>query len=92
MFLERVRKVWRDHGAEFDSLNQSILFLKRTDRALIGSMTEAVKHIQWIVELDRYEKKTPDWDAYEVVIQKMMFGTCQYETPQRMLKALLGGG
>lgn len=92
LFLERVRSVWQEHGAEFDSQNQSILFLKRTDRALIGSMTEAVKHLQWIAELDRHELKAPDWDAYEVVIQKMIFGAFKNETPRRMMTALLGGG
>lgn len=91
-FLTRVNHVWREHGAEFDSHNQSILFLKRTDRALIGSMTEAVKHLQWIAELDRHEKKKPDWNAYEEVIQKMIFGAFKNQTPQRMLRALLGGG
>jgi hypothetical protein len=92
LFLERVQKVWREHGAEFDSQNQSILFLKRTDRVLIGSMTEAVKHVQWIAELDRYENKPADWDAYEVTLQELIYGAFKYESPQRMLKALLGGG
>ncbi len=90
LFLGRVEQVWKQHGTEFDSLNQSIIFLHRTDRPLIGSMTDAVKHCKLLSEMDREEGKVPDMVPYEADLQRTPYSIFDYKAPYQMLKSIFG--
>lgn len=42
LFLARVKETWERSGSDFDSENQSVIVLSRTDRTRIGSMNDAI--------------------------------------------------
>lgn len=51
IFLSRVKEVWSHHGATFDDLNQSVVFLPRVDRSLIGSMNDAIYQVRVFTQM-----------------------------------------
>lgn len=85
VFLTRVQEVWSLHGSTFDAQNQSILFLTRTDRSLIGSMNDAIQHIKLLSR--SYDLTLKQIEEY---LQSTPFSAIGYDSPERRLKAVLG--
>ena len=85
LFLSRVQEVWQRHGSAFDPQNQSILFLTRKDRSLIGSMNDAIQHIKL---LGQYQELT--LKQIEDYLQSTPFSAIDYDSPERRLKDILG--
>lgn len=86
LFLSRVQEVWQRHGSAFDPQNQSILFLTRKDRSLIGSMNDAIQHIKLLGQSQEITLK-----QIEDYLQSTPFSAISYDSPERRLKAVLGG-
>ena len=88
-FLPRVAKAWQEHGGNFDCLNQEVIILKRSNKSLIGSMTEAVKMIKFYAEFDREENphKTP-LDREER-LNNIPYKATGFENSHRLLTRLL---
>ncbi|WP_461785238.1 DUF6933 domain-containing protein [Prosthecobacter sp.] len=91
LFLSRVQEVWRRHGASFDPRNQSILFLPRKARSLIGSMNDAIQNIKLMADIGRAVDHPVHWVKLEDSIQNTPFSAIDYDSPERRLKAILGG-
>jgi hypothetical protein len=91
ILLGRIAEVWSAHGAGFDSANQSVMFLKRSNRSLIGSMNDAVSQIRFVEETCRAEGGEIDWAEMEANLNRMPSGAMKYDCPQERLAALLGG-
>jgi hypothetical protein len=91
-FLPRVAKAWQEHGGNFDCLNQEVIILKRSNKSLIGSMTEAVKMIKFYAEFDRLENphKTPM--DLEKRLNMTPYSAIGYEVTHRRLARLLANG
>jgi hypothetical protein len=81
-----VQEVWQRHGSAFDSQNQSILFLTRKDRSLIGSMNDAIQHIKLLGQSQEITLK-----QIEDYLQSTPFSAISYDSPEQKLKAVLGG-
>lgn len=88
-FLPRVAKAWQEHGGNFDCLNQEVIILKRSNKSLIGSMTEAVKMIKFYAEFDREENphKTPL--DLEERLNRIPYKAIGFETSHRLLARLM---
>jgi hypothetical protein len=88
-FLPRVAKAWQEHGGNFDCLNQEVIILKRSNKSLIGSMTEAVKMIKFYAEFDRLENphKTPL--DLEERLNNIPYKAIGFENSHRLLTRLL---
>ena len=86
LFLSRVQGLWHQHGSAFDPQNQSILFLTRKDRSLIGSMNEAIQHTKLLAQSHDLTLK-----QIENYLQSTPFSAIDYDSPERRLKAILGG-
>jgi hypothetical protein len=91
LFLSRVQEVWQMHGSALDPQNQSILFLPRRDRSLIGSMNDAVRHIKMLADIAHFEGRLVDWKELETYLQSTPFRAIEYDSPDRRLKTILGG-
>ena len=92
VFLERVSGVWGAHGVAFDSMNQSLAFFPRSNRSLIGSMNEAIFHIRCEEEMARDGGRPMDWTKMEHRLNRMPYGSMNYQFPTERLAALLHPG
>ena len=88
-FLPRVAKVWEEHGGSFDSLNQEVIILKRSNKSLIGSMNEAIKMIKFYAEFDRYEHPNYTPIDLEERLNMTPYKSIGFETTHRLLTRLL---
>lgn len=92
VFLERVAEVWISHGVAFDPSNQSVVFLSRTNRSLIGSMSDAVAKIRFVEEAYRFDGKPMNWREMEDYLNRMPYGALNYYHPDKQLRKLLAEG
>lgn len=90
--LGRIEQVWTEHGAAFDPKNQTVMMLPRTNRALIGSMTDAMKMLRWYDELAREDGRELDLREMEWRSNQTPYKALEYEHPNRLLARLLAGG
>lgn len=89
-FLTRVATAWSSFGASFDSQNQNIMVLKRSNRSLIGSMNEA----KWLLEGDviHHLESTGqvDWIEAERQMNNVPYSALEEHFPIKALRRLLG--
>ena len=91
-FLPRVAKAWQEHGGTIDCLNQEVIILKRSNKSLIGSMTEAVKMIKFYAEYDREEHPNYTPMDLEERLNTTPYKAIGYEITHRRLSRLLANG
>lgn len=89
IFLARVREVWGHHGAGFDNENQSVIFLPRGNRSLIGSMNEAIFQIRAFVETGFDLDDSQNLTEVEDLLQRTPYSALGYGFPDRKLQELL---
>ena len=92
VFLARVAALWRQFGASFDPLNQSIVVLKRTERALIGSHNDVIRMLRFHIEDALDEWEAVDWAKAEEFINETPFSLIGYAQPAEELSRQLGNG
>jgi hypothetical protein len=85
-FLARTAEVWARHGAPFDAANQSLYFLKRSNRSLVGSMNEAI-HLIHAVSHD--EGANLSWPRMEEQLNRMLYSALNYHSPDRVMQRML---
>ena len=91
LFLARVQDLWRAHDRAFDCQNQSMVFLPRSNRSLIGSMNDAIHHTKFHAEEARIQGRTIDWVEIEHFVHVLPFGCLSYSAPYERLRDLLAG-
>ncbi len=89
LFFTRIREVWHLHGAAFDDLNQSVLFMPRANRTLIGSMNEAIQHIKALAEMASDQEHCLSTKEIEDYMQQTPYSALEHVFPDRSLKRLL---
>lgn len=89
--LERIGEVWERHGATFDHENQTVIVLPRTNRSLIGSMSDAIN-------LMRFRNEDAICDGEELSLEKLEklsnrtpSKAIGFEYPEYLLARALGG-
>lgn len=92
LFLARVAALWRQFGASFDPLNQSVIVLKRTERALIGSQNDIIRMLRFHIEDALDEWEAVDWPSAEGFINSTPFRLIAYAHPIDELARQLGHG
>lgn len=88
-FLPRVANLWESHGASFDRENQSVIVLPRTNRALIGSMTDAIRIFRHIHEDNLNGGTETDIQKIETCLNGIPYKALKYEQPSKLLRRLL---
>jgi len=89
LVLARVAAFLAKHGAAFDTCNQSVIILPRSNRSLIGTMNEAKFLIQDSVEHKLTLAGDIDWDALESRLNETPYSRIGYATPDKRLRELL---
>ena len=90
LFLERVEGIWGGFGANFDPLNQSLIFLPRTDRSRTGSMNDAIRCSRHMAEIASYEKLPMDWERMEQQLNRTPYKALDYDSPEKKMAELFG--
>lgn len=85
-----ISDVWAKHGGSFDPDNQSVIVLPRTNRALIGSMNDAMRILRHYCE-DAKDART-DLNLGRVTknLNNMPYKALKFDHPDRLLANLLG--
>ena len=89
LFLERVMDLFRAHEHVFDNQNQSVIFMSRSNRSLIGSMNDAIQLIRIHVEEIRGEGGEVSWLGLDSCIMDTPFSAIGYQSPLDRLRDLL---
>ena len=89
LFLERVMDLFRAHEHVFDAKNQSLIFLPRSNRSLIGSMNDAINTLKFHAQDFQSMGKTNLWLGLEAFIVKTPFSAIDYQSPLDRLRELL---
>ena len=89
LFLERVMDLFRAHEHVFDAKNQSLIFLPRSNRSLIGSMNDAINTLKFHAQDFQSMGKTNIWLGLEAFIVKTPFSAIDYQSPLDRLRELL---
>lgn len=92
LFLARVAALWRQFDGAFDPLNQTVVVLKRTERALIGSHNDIIRMLRFHVENALDEWETVDWSKAEEFINDTPFKLIAYAHPAEEFARQLGKG
>lgn len=87
--LERIRKLWVQHGREFDPTAHPVMVLPRTNRSLMGSMNEAIHAIRFHHEWSR--KGGPPFNCLtmENQLNTTPYKAINYAFPREFLGQLL---
>jgi hypothetical protein len=88
-FIPLVASLWESHGASFDRENQSVIVLPRTNRALIGSMTDAIRIFRHIHEDNLNSGTETDIQKVETCLNGIPYKALKYEQPSKLLGRLL---
>jgi hypothetical protein len=91
-FLPRVAEVWHRFDTEFDTQNQQVIVLKRTNRSLIGSMNDAIQSAKFHFEYASEEGHSFGPTDVEQRLNMIPYKALQYTAPFRLLPKLLGKG
>lgn len=87
--LDKISALFAPHGKSFDVENQSLLFLKRSDRSLIGTLNEAKYQAEWRI-VDSLEKSnTFDLHSVQDYLNEIPYTRVNYDSPNQLLKKLL---
>lgn len=89
LFLERVMELFRAHGHAFDNQNQSVVFLGRSNRSLIGSMNDVIQLMKLRAEEIRSDGGKVDWLGFEAWIADTPFSAIGYQSPLGRLREIL---
>ena len=88
-FQDRVAAIWSSVGASFDSQNQNVVALKRSNRSLIGTMNEA----KWLLEGDVIQAlenfRAVDWAVVEHQMNEVPYSVLKYRRPLDALRESL---
>jgi hypothetical protein len=87
--LGRIGEVWTRHGVDFDSDNQEVILLSRTNRSLIGSMNDAALLIRIYDENAKDEQKELDLIEMETRSNQTPYKALKYEWPERLMAQAL---
>lgn len=88
LFFTRIREVWNLHSVAFDDLNQSVLFMPRANRTLIGSMNESIRQIKSLTETAS-DQDSLSIQEIEDYMQQTPYSALEHIFPDRSLKKLL---
>jgi hypothetical protein len=91
-FLPRVAEVWHRFNAEFDAQHQDVIVLKRTNRSLIGSMSDAIQATKFHFEYTRNATFSLGPTTIEERLNMVPYKALQYSAPFELLPKLLGKG
>ena len=89
-FLPKVAEVWHRFDFEFDTQNQQVNVLKRTNRSLIGSMNDAIQATKFHFEYIREEVHEFGPIDIEERLNMVPYKAIQYSAPFELLQKLLG--
>jgi hypothetical protein len=88
-FIPLVANLWESHGASFDRENQSVIVLPRTNRALIGAMTDAIRIFRHVHEDNLNSDTETDIQKVETCLNGIPYKALKHEQPSRLLGRLL---
>ncbi len=86
----RIAEVWERHGADFDPTNQTVMVMARTNRSLIGSMSDAISLMRFRNDDARFDGQEPDLAELEMMSNRTPFKANGFEYPERVLATTLG--
>ena len=89
LFLKRVMDLFRAHEHVFDEKNQSLIFLPRSNRSLIGSMNDAIKTLKFHVQHIKSGGKMISLMGLEAYVVKTPFSAIDYQSPLDRLRELM---
>lgn len=89
-FLPRVAEAWKARHAEFDASNQSIVFVRRSNRSVIGTMNDFIWLIRVNAEAAFEEGKPWNLPEMEESLRRTPCGALGYDRPVDKISALLG--
>ena len=86
-FLDHGEEVLRLHGTDLS--NVSVLFAKRRDRRIIGTMNDMWGTIRAQVERQLAGRDAVDWRAVERSLHQIPYSLIEYRSPARVLQELI---
>ncbi len=89
-FLPKVAEVWHRFDSEFDAQNQQVIVLKRTNRSLIGSMSDAIQSAKFYHEFNLNKTYSFGPTDLEERLNMAPYKALQYSAPFELLQKLLG--
>jgi hypothetical protein len=89
--LGRIGEIWTGYGADFDSDNQAVVLLSRTNRSLIGSMNDATMLIRIYDGDAKAEQMELDLAAMETRSNQTPYKVLDYEWPERLMALAVRG-
>lgn len=89
LFLKRVMDLFRAHEHVFDEKNQSLIFLPRSNRSLIGSMNDAIKTLKFHAQHIKSGCKMISLMGLEAYVVKTPFSAIDYQSPLDRLRELM---
>jgi len=89
MMLERVAELFVKHGLPFDSSNQTVMILPRSNKSLIGTMNDAKSIIRDSCSYDLRYVGVINWPDLEKELNETPYSRIDMDSPDERLRKLI---